>query len=150
MGRPENIEALAQRAKTLTAEGKLSCSEATLRAMAEYWGIESPLIPRIATPFRGGLCGTQQVCGAVTGGLMALGMRMGRDAGTENSDACLEKGRAFMRAVREEYGSLACLDITGLDRTDPAQEEKFHGRERIELCVRLVMRCCRWLAENVE
>jgi C_GCAxxG_C_C family probable redox protein len=144
-----SVEELELYAKKLIAEEKLSCSEAVLLAMSKYWGIESPLIPRIATPLRGGLCGTQQVCGAVTGGLMALGMKMGRESGAENADACTDKGKAFMKIVRDECGSLICLDITGLDRTDPAQEERFHGMDRIRLCVKLVMRCCRWLAENI-
>jgi C_GCAxxG_C_C family probable redox protein len=145
-----SIRELELFAKKLMEREKFSCSEAVLLALAEYWGIKSPLIPRIATPFRGGLCGTQQVCGAVTGGLMALGMKMGRESGAESSDACIEKGKAFMKAIQAGYGSLVCLDITGLDRADPAQEERFHGADRIDLCVGLAARCCVWLAENID
>jgi C_GCAxxG_C_C family probable redox protein len=145
-----NIEELEQLAKKLMSEEKLSCSETVLLAMAKYWGIESPLIPRIATPFRGGLSGTQQVCGAVTGGLMAIGVKMGRETGSENSDACTNTGKAFMKAVNEEYRSLSCMDITGLDRAKPEQEALFHGKERIALCVALVVWSCRWLAEHID
>jgi C_GCAxxG_C_C family probable redox protein len=144
-----NIEELEQHAKKLIAEDKFSCSETVLLAMGKYWGIESPLIPRIATPFRGGLCGTQQVCGAVTGGLMAIGIKMGRESGAESSNACTDKGKLFMKAVNEEYRSQSCLEITGLDRTVPEQEALFHGKERVILCVKLVMWCCQWLANNV-
>lgn len=145
-----SVDELEQRAKQLSAEEKFSCSETVLKAMAEYWGVESPLIPRIATPFRGGLCGTQQVCGAVTGGLMALGIRMGRESGAVNSDACTGMGKVFMETVKKEYDTLDCLGITKLDRTVPEQEALFHGKERAALCVKLVMGCCRWLAEHVE
>lgn len=139
------LEELA--ARLFTQEG-WSCSEAVLLAMARCWGIESPLVPRIATPFRGGLCGTQQVCGAVTGGLMAIGLRLGRDEGGQDAKECVEKGKAFMRAVREEYGSIACREMTGLDFSDEAQHGLFRGKRRDELCRPLVSWCCRWLAEN--
>lgn len=143
------VDELELLAKKLISEEKLSCSETVLLAMAKYWGVECPLIPRIATPFRGGLCGTQQVCGAVTGGLMAIGIKMGRESGAENSNACTDMGKAFMNAVNAEYRSLSCLSITGLDRSQPEQEALFHGKDRVVLCVKLVMWCCRWLGENV-
>lgn len=145
----ESVEDLELYAKKLVTEEKWSCAETVLLAMTQYWGIESDLIPRIATPFRGGLCGTQQVCGAVTGGLMALGVKMGRNAGSENSDACNKLGREFMEAIEKEYKSLSCLSITGLDHKIPEQDALFHGKERAMLCLNLVLRCCRWLAENV-
>jgi C_GCAxxG_C_C family probable redox protein len=134
--------------KYFTSE-KLSCSEAVLLAMAKYWGIQDALIPRIATPFRGGLCGTQQVCGAVTGGLMALGARMGRDSGAEDSTACVEKGKAFIKAAHGKFGSIVCRDLTGLDFSDEEQHKLFQNKVRGEQCVSLVAWCCRWLAENI-
>lgn len=133
----------------LFTEDKLSCSESVLLAMATFWDIKDPLIPRIATPFRGGLCATQQVCGAVTGGLMAIGVRLGRDSGADNAQACVDKGREFMNMVKSRYGSLSCRDMTGLDFSDAEQHKQFQGTVRNEFCVPLVGQCCRWLAENV-
>lgn len=145
----KNVEDLEQYAKRLITEEKWSCAETVLLAMTKYWGMEDPLIPRIATPFRGGLCGTQQVCGAVTGGLMAIGVKMGRQSGSESSDACLAVGKAFMAAIEGEYKTLSCLDITGLDRRIPEQDALFHQKDRAMLCAKLVLRCCHWLADNV-
>jgi len=54
------------------------CSEAVLIAMAEYMGINSDLIPKIATGFGGGIAGTGSVCGALIGGVMAIGIKYGR------------------------------------------------------------------------
>lgn len=141
----EELEKLA--VQHFTAD-KFSCGEAVLLAMAEYWGVESSLIPRIATPFRGGLCGTQQVCGAVTGGLMAIGIRLGRDCGSEDSALCVERGKAYMAAVQEAYGTLSCRDITDCDFRDSASHERFRETRRGEVCVPLVAFCCRWLAEH--
>jgi C_GCAxxG_C_C family probable redox protein len=143
------IEQLEQNAVRHFIEGKLSCSESVLLAMAEYWGINDPLIPRIATGFRGGLCGTQRLCGAVSGALMAIGLRLGRDSGEQNAQNCVDKGKAFLAFIEGEKGSLQCRDITGLDLSVPEQSKLFHDSVRGELCAALVARCCRWVAENV-
>ncbi len=143
------ISELEAYAIKLFTEKKLSCSESVLLAMADYWGIQNPLIPRIATPFRGGLCGTQQVCGAVSGGLMVIGIRLGRDSGAEDGKACGEKGKEFMNWVKAEHGGLSCLELTGLDFSDDEQHKKFVAEGRNAVCVPLVGRCCRWLAENI-
>lgn len=126
-----------------------SCAESVLLAMARHWGIDSPLIPRVATPFRGGLCGTQQVCGAVTGGLMAIGLKLGRDGGAEDSRACVDAGRAFMRFVLQRYGSLSCRGLTNMDFSDEEQHRRFRETVRGELCSPLVALCCDWLADNI-
>lgn len=62
---------LARKLPVFTASG-LNCAETVLSTMCAYWDVESPLIPRIATPFGGGLAATRGVCGAVSGALMAI------------------------------------------------------------------------------
>ena len=136
-------------AVSLFTEGKLSCSEATLAAMAAFWGIEDPLIPRIATAFRGGLCGTQGICGVVTGGLMAIGIKLGRDDGAQNAQACVDCGKEFMKFARGD-GSLDCRDIIGLDLSIKEQSDLFHSKVRAEVCNAQIARCCRWLADIVK
>lgn len=130
-------------------EEKWSCSESVLLAMAKYWGIESPQIPCIATPFRGGLCGTQQVCGAVSGGLMAIGIRLGRVNSAEDGKLCVAKGKEFMAWAKAEFGTLGCRELTGLDFADEEQHKLFQQQRRGEVCVPMVSRCCLWLAQNV-
>ena len=52
---------------------EMNCAESTLKSVCEYIGADDKLLPRIATAFGGGMGGSQSVCGAVTGALMALG-----------------------------------------------------------------------------
>ena len=65
----------------------LNCAETVLASMCEYMGVESALVPRIATAFGGGMGGTQSVCGTVTGALMALGIWAGREPGGDQAPA---------------------------------------------------------------
>lgn len=46
--------------------------------MAESKGIRSDLIPKIATGFCGGMSHTDGICGAISGGILAINMINGR------------------------------------------------------------------------
>ena len=56
------------------------CAESVVMAIAKAEGIESELLPRIATGFGGGMARTCGDCGAVTGAMMAVGLALGRSA----------------------------------------------------------------------
>lgn len=78
-------------------------------------GIESNVFPRIATGFCGGLSRTGGMCGAVSGGVMAIGLDKGRCAPTELADETYEKVQHFLMLFKEQYGSLNCCDLVGVD-----------------------------------
>ena len=46
--------------------------------MSESKGIKSKLIPKIATGFCGGVSHTDGICGAISGGILAINMMCGR------------------------------------------------------------------------
>jgi len=75
----EARESTVRAAEGYAEEGYL-CSEAVLLALAESMGVESELIPRIATGFAAGVARTGNLCGALSGAVMGLGLRYGRDA----------------------------------------------------------------------
>lgn len=109
-----DVEETGTRAKGLFDSG-MFCAESVLQAIAEDAGIESPLIPRIATGFCSGLARTKGMCGAVSGGVMALGLIFGRDNAEVTVDATYVKIREFLDVFEKQYGSLNCFDITGCD-----------------------------------
>jgi hypothetical protein len=61
------------------AEEEFLCSEAVLITLAECLGVESKLIPRIATGFGAGVGREGEVCGALSGAVMGLGLKFGRE-----------------------------------------------------------------------
>jgi C_GCAxxG_C_C family probable redox protein len=56
----------------------LYCAESVVLALAEAQGIESDLLPRIATGFCGGMARTCGTCGALTGAMMGVSLALGR------------------------------------------------------------------------
>jgi len=126
-------------------DGGFNCAESTLVALAIHFGKTAPNIPSIATAFGGGMARSRNVCGAVTGALMALGLLYGRSHRDDDKERCYTLAAELIQAVQLRSGSINCFDLTGLDFTQPdgqqAYKEKVHG----EVCVPLV----RYIADRV-
>lgn len=130
--------------------GRLNCAEAVLITMCNYYDVDMNVCPMIATAFGGGLCGTQGVCGALSGALMVIGIRHGRELGGDRTRA-YELGKRLMAWFRERNGSLNCGELTDTDMTDPEQMKAFRapGGKHETLCQALVRDTCAWLAEQL-
>jgi C_GCAxxG_C_C family probable redox protein len=76
---------------------------------------ENPVIPRIAYGFAGGIGNSGAVCGAVVGGVMAIGLKLGRADTMEGMLQNLAVAREFRRRFEEEMGEIGCRELTGLD-----------------------------------
>ncbi len=134
---------LARKLPVFTASG-LNCAETVLSTMCAYWDVESPLIPRIATPFGGGLAATRGVCGAVSGALMAIGLRLGREEGGDR-EAAYTAARRYMEWFEANYGTRDCADLIGLRRGEPG-DSRHHGDAHVRVCRPLVIAACEHLA----
>jgi len=77
--------------------------------------LENPAIPKIASGFAGGIGNSGSVCGAVVGGVMAIGLKLGRADGFEGMLRNLGVACEFRQRFEEERGALNCRDLTGLD-----------------------------------
>ncbi|MCX8107682.1 MAG: C-GCAxxG-C-C family protein [Verrucomicrobiae bacterium] len=109
----------ADRAEKLFNDG-LCCSESVLQAVAENHGIKSELIPSIATGFCGGIARTGNVCGAVTGAVMAISIFTGRAIPTDPRDQNQALIHRLLCAFEERFGSALCRELIGcrLDTPD--------------------------------
>ncbi len=97
-----------------------NCSQAVLTAFAPDFGLDEKLALMLGTQFGGG-ARNGEMCGAVSGALMVLGLKYGHFE-SENNE---QKSRAY--AVATEYtkrfkelnGSIVCRDLLGYDLTKP-------------------------------
>lgn len=94
-----------------------ACSQAVLAPVAERLGLGCEQAMRISACFAGGMR-EREVCGAVTGVYMALGLaRCGTDCNTaEGRQAAYAEVVSFNGAFRERHGSLLCRELIGLDK----------------------------------
>lgn len=110
------------------ADNGFLCSEAVLLSLSEAVGVKSKLIPRIATGFGAGIARSGNICGALSGAIMGLGVSFGRD---EVSSATVSKywfSNEFVESFKKEFGTLRCPVLLGLDLDDPEDYEIFRKK----------------------
>jgi len=103
-----------------------NCAQSVLLTMQEYYGVrENKLIPKIATAFGGGIGRRGSLCGALTGAIIAIGLKHGT-----NTTILEEKEKAYKlaRDVYDQFvkacGSPFCRELIGYDLTNPEELER--------------------------
>jgi C_GCAxxG_C_C family probable redox protein len=117
------------------------CSESCLMALTKCQGVEDPLIPRIATGFGAGIGLNGEICGAITGAVMGLGIRYGR----ERLDPA-EKQKPYwystelLKRFRAEHGEIRCSALLGLDIAKAEDLEEYYRRNLwVNKCTRFIL-----------
>jgi C_GCAxxG_C_C family probable redox protein len=106
------------RATEYMAQGYV-CSEAVLLAACQEFelDVDDKVVPRIANLFAGGMGNTGEVCGAVSGALMAIGLMRDRGKTMEEALATLSLAAEFRRRFEAEKKTINCRELTGIDLT---------------------------------
>jgi len=121
-----------------------------LLAVAGYLNIQSDLIPRIASGFCAGISRTGSTCGAVSGGIMAISLALGRTSPTDNNDPCYPLVRAFLQGFTGRFGSLSCLELTGCHLGTPEGYAAFWERDEKKHCLEYVTEATRSVVEILD
>lgn len=125
------------------------CAEAVLMAVAEYQGIHSDLIPRIATGFCGGMARTNGMCGAVTGGVLALNLALGRDRADQDKESSYEAIQKFMGQFMKRFDDVSCPALTGVDLSTEAGQKAFTEKNLHPRCAGFVGEATRMVLEII-
>jgi C_GCAxxG_C_C family probable redox protein len=115
-----------------------ACSQAVFTTFATEFGLSDEMALKIAAPFGGGMARTGKICGAVTGSLLALGLKYGYTT-PDGRDATYGIAREFMNRFEDKHGSLSCRDFIGFDITTPENRERARAAGVFEsICPNLV------------
>lgn len=115
-----------------------NCAQAVLAAFAESLGLEETTALKLASPFGGGMARRGEVCGAVTGALMALGLT-GRAGAPEEKERAYALAQTFLRRFEERRGALRCRDLLGYDIGLPDERQAARDQGLFEnVCPALV------------
>jgi C_GCAxxG_C_C family probable redox protein len=121
-----------------------------LLAVAEHENIHSEIIPRIATGFCSGMARTGGMCGAVSGGILAIGLLLGRNSPTDSIDPCYQAVRTFLERFSAQYKALSCLELTGVHLGTPEGQQAFKEKGQIIECTNYVGEAACLVVEVVE
>lgn len=141
----------SEKAINLFCDG-YNCAQAVFGAFANDLGLDEATALKIAAPFGGGFGRQREVCGAVSGMLMAFGYLYGYDT-SETGEVKMhhyEQTRALCDAFKEQNGSIICREILKTDEvggTPAARTEKYYHERP---CVRCVRTASEILEEYIE
>lgn len=108
------MNAISIRSRELFDSGYF-CAESVVMAVAEYLKIDSELLPGLATGFCGGISRNGNLCGALTGGIMALGLAYGRKGLKDGNALVYAKVSRYIQEFELTLGSGNCTDLLGCD-----------------------------------
>jgi len=127
------------KARELFASG-FNCAQAVLGAFCESEGLDMDTAMRLSTGFGGGVrCG--EICGAVTGAVMVIGLKHGAygDKTLEQNVGCRAMSYEFVKAYKEENNSILCRELLGVDIRAPEDHNSEQAKEsHKKLCPELV------------
>ncbi len=129
-------DSVSQRSGELFQSG-LYCAESVLLAIAESKGIQSDLIPKIATGFCGGVSRTCGMCGAVSGGIMAISLSKGRSSAEESALLAYRAVQRLLEVFEAQFGSINCRELTGCDLGTDEGQNYFKANNLREKCRQL-------------
>jgi C_GCAxxG_C_C family probable redox protein len=129
-----------------------NCAQAILYAFSEVLNLDKELAFKLSCGFGAGMGRKQEVCGAVAGGIIVIGIKHGRG---ENDDRQMmeqtyKKTRDLMGRFENEHGSCLCRELLkGCDLTTEQGQAEFKEKDLLKTtctpCVRSVVR----ILENI-
>ncbi len=107
---------------------------------------------RISAPFGGGMGRLREVCGAMSGALMAMGLLCAPEDPADRAAKAEHYAmvQEFARRFRERNGSLYCRDLLQSADTRPTPSERTEQFYRTRPCERIIRSAAEILDEMLE
>ena len=119
-----------------------NCAQAVAVAFCDVTGMEPKLASKMACSFGGGMGRMREVCGAVSGMLLVLGLLYGYDDPGEK-DRAKKAHYALVQQLagkfRERNGSIVCREILKNPPSDPSPTPRTEEFYKKRPCTRMVV-----------
>jgi C_GCAxxG_C_C family probable redox protein len=102
--------------------------------------------------FGGGIGRKGSLCGAFTGSIMAIGMKMGRTDPKDKQTVSkvYTKCQEFWNQFEKEFGSNLCHDLTGAHLDREEERQKWLASGGMEKCAAIVEKTAQMLCDFVK
>jgi C_GCAxxG_C_C family probable redox protein len=133
-----------ERALALFAEG-FNCAQSVVAAFCEDIGLERDAALKGACGFGAGMGRCQEVCGAVSGGVMAIGVKYGKGISDDNAakEATYKKVHSLLDRFADKHGTVICGRLLKDCDLATAEGQKFFKEND------LANKACRTYVESV-
>jgi C_GCAxxG_C_C family probable redox protein len=119
-----------------------NCSQSVAMAYADLYPVDMETIKQVSGSFGGGMGRLREVCGAVTGAFMILGMEYPASDPTDKAVKSANYAAVQRTALqfKEKMGSYICADLLKVDRypQDPNPEDRnsaYYAKRPCAYCV---------------
>lgn len=125
--KPEEMQAMAQELYCK----KMHCSQAVLIVGLKKIGVSAPEAVKAVGLFAGGIGGSGNICGAMTGGVAAISALFSRSSLEEKENPRMWKiNHQFMEKFKEltaQHGGITCQHIAKVNWRNKEQVKEFYG-----------------------
>ena len=143
--RDELVQKIRQDSEELFANGTFFCSEAVVTVINNYLGQPyHPDVVKMASGFPIGMGKAGCLCGAVSGGQMALGIVYGRTQGEAMQEKMFDEAKGLHDHIIKDYGSCCCRVMTRQWKGD-----EFNSPERKKHCIAITGNVTAYIAERL-
>ena len=133
-------------------ESGYNCAQAVAIAFSDLTGYSEREMALLASPFGGGIGRMREVCGAVSGMYMVLGILYGYDGESTDTDKkqLYSRVQSLAECFRSEVGSIICREILKNPPSDPTPTARTAEFYATRPCTRMVMLAASLMEEFIE
>ena len=127
-----------------------NCAQAVLHSFCDDLQLDKDTALKLACGFGVGMARRQEVCGAISGGIIAIGLKHGRGEGQDRSptEETYRKVRELMWQFESKLGTCSCRTLLmGCDLNTPAGQRSF---KESDLANKICKRCVQTVVETLE
>ena len=129
------------------------CSQAVLSAYARQFSMDRETALKVSAAFGGGMGRMGEICGAVTGAFMVIGLKYGRTAiqDKKSYEKTNRLVREFVGKFKSINGSVVCRELLDCDLSTPDGLKNFADKKlRDTICSKLVRGAAEIVAQLLE
>ncbi|MCU9812912.1 MULTISPECIES: C-GCAxxG-C-C family protein [Paraclostridium] len=142
MNKDQRVSEIRSIAEGYFERGEFFCSEAVVKTINDELGKPfTDEVTKLASGFPIGIGKSGCLCGAVSGGVMALGMVYGRCHGEEMHEDMFKHAADLHDRIKELYKSTCCRVMT--------RNFEFQSPERKAHCIKITGEVAAYIAEKL-
>lgn len=127
-----------------------NCAQAVLYSFCDDLGLDKDAALKLACGFGAGMARKQEVCGAIAGGILALGLKHGRGEGQDRTptEETYRRVRELMAQFEAKHGTCNCRSLLdGCDLNTPSGLQYFKEHDLLN---KTCKGCVKTVVEAVE
>jgi C_GCAxxG_C_C family probable redox protein len=111
-----------------------NCAQAVLYSFCDDLHLDKDLALKLACGFGAGMARRQEICGAITGGIIAIGLKHGRGEGQDRTptEETYRKVRELMWQFESKLGTCSCRTLLmGCNLNTPQGQQSFKENDYV-------------------